>query len=108
MRNLALQPTSGDIVFPSSWSALEISQGINIDLSDLRSQELQHGAMATYDNNKKKWVLTGQGNNFDYATLGIVASKQFGARAIQLPNQTNKYVAGVIDGHELVGLFSAP
>ena len=38
----------------------------------------------------------------------MVASKQHGARAIQLPNKTHKIVAGIIDGNELVNLFGAP
>ena len=48
------------------------------------------------------------GRQFDVATLGIIASRRFGARAVQLPNRTSKTVAGVIDGHELVNLFGVP
>ena len=33
LRNLALRPTSGDALFPSSWSSLEIAETISIDIS---------------------------------------------------------------------------
>lgn len=41
-------------------------------------------------------------------TLGIVSSKQHGARAIQLPNKTHKVVAGIVDFKDVLTLFSAP
>ena len=69
---------------------------------------MQHSAVAVFDKEKKKWSLHGKGPQFDVATLGIIASRRFGARAIQLPNRTTKVVAGVIDGNELVNLFGTP
>ena len=108
LRNLALRPTTGDTLFPSSWSSLEIAETISVDILDSTNGGLQHGTEISFDKNQKKWSLRGDGHRFDYETLGVVASKQFGARAIQLPNQTNKIVAGIIDAHELIQLFSAP
>lgn len=34
LRNLALRPTSGDPLFPSSWTSLEIAETISVDLSE--------------------------------------------------------------------------
>lgn len=61
-----------------------------------------------FDHGKKKWSIRADGSKFDYQTLGIVASKQHGARAVQLPNHTNKIVAGVVDASDMLSLFSAP
>ena len=40
--------------------------------------------------------------------MGVVASKQNGARAIQLPNKTHKVVAGIVDFKDVLTLFAAP
>lgn len=107
-----MKPTHGEALFPGSWTTLQLESPIDIDTTQApassQTPELQYQTYAVFDHKQKKWSLRGTGNAFDYQTLGIVASKQHGARAIQLPNHSHKIVAGVVDGKDLLKLFAAP